>query len=75
MTRVDLEGVQKRRVRAKKGQVLAHLDIYVAFEVVQMDGHFKLPWRLHVVGAIDTVPPYIPIDSFALGSCLLRART
>mgnify|MGYP005699239659 CR=1 FL=1 len=49
--RVDPEGVEKRRL--KKGKVRAHLDIYEAFEVVQMDGHFKLPWGLHVVGAID----------------------
>ena len=41
MKRVDPEGVEKRRL--KKGKVRAHLDIYEAFEVVQMDGHFKLP--------------------------------
>ena len=58
MKRVDPEGVEKRRL--KKGKVRAHLDIYEAFEVVQMDGHFKLPWGLHVVSAID-VATLMPI--------------
>ena len=51
MKRVDPEGLERRK--KKKLRVRREYDIKDVYRLVSLDGNFKLPVDLHVVGAID----------------------